>query len=65
MLPIFDGMKSDYTQLSYFRSNFNLIEPVEIILGNDEYGKVETFHYIPVNEVLISLLQHDDKYFQR
>lgn len=57
---LFDSLKTEARQLSYFRSNFNLVEPIELILGQDHQGSLETFQYVPIIDNLRSLLSHED-----
>lgn len=61
---IFGLMNTAARQTSYFRRNFDLVEPVELVLGENEQGKHETFQYIPILQTVKSLLQHDDVFTQ-
>lgn len=56
---VFDSMITLARQTSYFRSNFNLVGPVELVIGEKENRKHETFQYVPILEIIKSLLQHN------
>lgn len=57
-------LQSRHSQLKYYESNFPFVQPVEVALGFGENGRTETFQYVPVLEMLRSLLLHDDIFTQ-
>lgn len=61
---VFESLQTEAKQLSYFKSNFYLVEPIELVIGQDERGKEETFQYIPILDTIKSLLQHEDIFAQ-
>ncbi|KAJ8017774.1 hypothetical protein HOLleu_44589 [Holothuria leucospilota] len=50
--------------MKYYESKFPLVQPVEVVLGFDENGRSETFQYVPILEMIRSLLLKDDVFTQ-
>ncbi|XP_071793325.1 uncharacterized protein [Asterias amurensis] len=44
----------------YISQHFDLVEPIEYVLGLDENGKEETFQYVPVLDTIRALLTKED-----
>lgn len=49
-------LNSKHNRLKSFKKHFGLVEPIEIFLGKDKFGKCQVYHYIPILETLKSLL---------
>ena len=48
--------RSDATRKTYFKKNFNYVEPIPVRLGFDASGKERFYHYVPVKDTLNALL---------
>ena len=60
----FDGVGSEYQFDKYCLKELGLVEPLEYILGYDQQGRKETFHYVPLLQVLQRILTKDDIWHQ-
>lgn len=60
-------MKSEYKLLQFSKKNLHLVEPVQHVLGVNCKGKEDTFHYVPLKDVLKVYLEKEDIFdsFQR
>lgn len=53
------SLTTHYRRLQYYRKEFNLVEPVQINLGQDDTGKQQHFHYVPILQSLKALLSNE------
>lgn len=51
-------LRSKFLREKYFEENFSFVKPVEILLGKDKLNTNRTFHYIPIKDILASLLKN-------
>ena len=55
-----DGvLRSQYKRKRFYTANFRYVEPVQIILGQNKCGTQSVFHYVPLRQTLISMLQDE------
>lgn len=45
-------MQSEYNHMHYFESILPLVQSTELVLIRDEHGKIETFQYVLILEML-------------
>lgn len=49
--------RSRFVRNKYFKENLKFVEPIEIYLGRDKRNKPCYFHYVPIKDTLLNLLQ--------
>lgn len=54
------SLSTERKQNTFFEKEFDFVEPVEVKVGQDANGKLETVQYIPIEQTLRALLSHDD-----
>lgn len=61
MLHIFNTgiLRSHKSRQSYFKSEFGVVAPSDVYLGQDANGKAAFYEYVPIKETLLSLFRHD------
>ncbi|GBN38838.1 hypothetical protein AVEN_265119-1 [Araneus ventricosus] len=52
-------LSSDYLRKSFFKTQFQYVEPIAISLGQDKKNKNCIFHYVPILESLASFIQNE------
>lgn len=50
-------LRSQHKRKAFFEANFRYVDPIQQCLGENEYGKLCSFHYIPVKQTLTSMIQ--------
>ncbi|KAF4532716.1 hypothetical protein B566_EDAN004704 [Ephemera danica] len=51
--------RKSYQRLSYCKENYKcVIQPIEILLGRNEYGEEDSYHYISIEDTLKSVLSN-------
>jgi len=55
-----DGLlRTHHKRKRFYRDNFRYVEPLEKKVGENKYGRLTSYHYIPVRDTLQSLLQDE------
>lgn len=50
-------LTTHHRRLQYYKTHFNYVQPVEVILGYNDIGQKKHYHYIPIMKSLKAMLQ--------